>query len=623
MNILNQRLPVSEYRHEFNKYLRSLDEMATHHNPTEKPLLVENRYYSKVENLEQYLFQVYYAYYGYGKTYGIGLKLYHESLNGELKGRFDVILLNLRNILSATSNTDNRFSCHDFVKTINKLRGTEPHLALIATSLYLGASRFCGPDKCPYCYSTIRSRNSNKYSELPPFTGHEKVNEEFIDMLVRKISDINNTHIILVFDEFESVVGTVAPQQLDAFLYDIGSLLRRLYDRGNKRLSIVVLLQKAIFAEAQRRSFENMLREGSPIRGITTMEEIKSYPSHVYSSYVIEAILRIDKKYGTRFFNYLETALRLSKRSKRRSYEFRRSIDEKKRGLRKEFDKIFVRLEKLPPRVAFPLVRKYTVNLLSELAFYIKMVDEQGNNVRAPEVRNMFEAVFKKIFEDESETFGIFPRLYMELGSGKNLFANELIKSSLNEMISTLLNELYGCDLHSISSYRISGFNISLCVKNVREKGQPLMQIKLGILKPNELNKNVAPSKVIDRISSIIVDKVYRYIALASENGDNPTVELDGIVITSNRVDSNIVKMIVRRAVEKTRKDIEQFMGLEARVSSDVYIRRLENEDIIILYYMYKKRRREELVNEDDILIKYLDERARFFIEEIKFSRGL
>lgn len=582
MNVYNYDIAKSQIEY----YLTLFDELAMKHNPSEMPLIADNPYYKSAKMLEEKLFHIYYAYYGYGKTYGVGLKFYHEARAGELKHSYNVILINLREMLE---------HCNMFKDIVNKIPyGNSMTETLILASIYAAANieKFLSRSECKSIYAVLDldpvSRRTISQLILSGAVDRSKT-IEIIERVVEKITERTQKKTVIIFDEFESTINYLVPNaRLSEFLYEMGVLMRRLLDRGLKRLRVILLLQKAIFNEEERNSFAERLNKGygfgpTAVTGIIVNKEIKSYQPNVYVGYIKEALNRLSIKLNEpKIISNTLHSIREDKFSARLKYLLRS-------------------LSKIPPRVAFPLIRKIVSNIaLNGLKRRIKDIKELDDIVE--KVMNEYISVNEILlyYFDENKI--------QSIGNDILSRASYIILDKIGREKKEDLFEVGGTYPGAV-----------LLKRHSYDKKNQKLRVDVNILMARfkKLRRNSTIESMKNYIKKKYMNQVIQHIlSLIGKYGKISELEVNiiSVILKIPRVMLTPLQQAVEAAIEESIDSINvEHSSIKVNKTMRVLLHNLEEDMSIVLYYIGSDQE-----PSDETLKNYLTYRSEDLVNEIR-----
>jgi len=464
--------------------LEELRNIARKKKPEENPLIMRTNYYENIRIMGEYLYFVYYAPYGHGKTHGVGLKLYHEARDGELSLTHDVVLMQLRNLGPESDITP---VMHEMMKA-----RIDSATAFVAASLVVGLSaNRCGSKVKSLCYSTYVDRVSGSPKLLldDVIKGLRSEGREYLAKLIERVS--GGRTLVLVFDEFEALIkgDRFVPYNtpLLDFLSDLGGLMRWLFDRGVRKLKIVLLIQEAL---VRKDVWDNLKRklQASGAWGITVLQRIDPYPPRVYAEFVFEAVDRLVKKGALYNSGWVKTLLG------------------NKAAFLGDLERVFVHISRIPPRIAFSVADEY----IATLAEHAVLTDGDPKELKKKIKDAYTETINRLAMIDEVIRL---QHLYLSgrsIYSDKSSFGN---KENMIRVVNTLAEQLLGCGKWR-ASIAYSTFYGVACVKGA-EKGELLVNVLVMKLKyssrstvkrvANALGREIA-KKAAEAIEAFIMD---------------------------------------------------------------------------------------------------------------------
>lgn len=550
--------------------------------PSVKPLIISTNYYEKVKVFGEHMFFIYYAYYGYGKTHGVALKLYHEALNGELKDTHDVIVLQLRDLMR-------RKRCNPLELT-KEMKGVDPILALLAASLIIGTSRErCGSSVGCNCYSTIVEKNKPlSFNTIEIAKKLKEYGSIYLTNMIKEITSKTGKTLVLVFDEFEELIKkgtfTLTGETIDQFLYNLAVILRRdFYDKGFTRFKVVALIQKAILSEAIIKQLSDSLNKSAE-RGITVFEEIEPYPPEIYADYVISALKRLDAPLSAKANIKLDMILKIS---------------EKESFLRQELERALRPLSIMPPRVAFYIAQDFIANLVEEI---IRDRTSLNSINRVGILKDYIKSATEKTLNSMKKLSDI-TKLYILLSTkGKVMDDKATIRrdETLDKMITFIAKEILGCVEGRIASFKYSTYYGVICMKSL----EPHVAVDAVLFKLSHSSKtrvDKASTNLANELAKTIANLVHLYLKIKGTSTRGlPKVKINIYPIIRRKASPPLVFPIMEYAVDKLKDIVKERLvkmlnvprgrlTIEAVITSP-YI--MEEEDAIILYYKAVKGER-------------------------------
>ncbi len=570
-----------------NQYLRTLEEFAMNLNPPEKPLLADNPYYRSVKVHEDKLFHIYYAYYGYGKTYGVGLKFYHEARAGELKGIWDAILINLREMLS---------ECYQFKTLVNKIPSSIPVALILATlQSALAIEKLIETPKCRHIFSTLT---------IPPYLNLKKTIENIaltkvmddvdkVDYAISEIMAFTRKPITIIFDEFESTITLIAPQaRLSDFLYELGNLMRKLYDRGKKKLRLVLLLQKALFTEDERKRFEEQIQHGyagspSAIAGILVKREIRTYEPEVYVKYIEEALHRLSSKFSEKILENTIDTMGLNR-------------------FRKALENNLIGLSNIPPRIAFPLVRNIVVEIATRAL---------RNKIYSSRILN---EIIHPIINEYVKVNEIL-RFYFRKDEISKIDYETLANASY-ELLRSISREIRDKELLKVSGKNIT-YPGSWMFRKHRVKGGSLdIVINAIIVRFKKIPAKSTISSLCNTLLKKHVSNINKYIegitASIGKNINTINVKITVVILKIPEILLTPLQQATELALHKLQDELKKNKMLKRfsfNVNYRVLIHSLDEDVPITLYYIGSNAK-----PSDYSLDNYLAHRKEDLISELK-----
>ena len=464
--------------------LSALRGIARQKKPVEGPLIMRTNYYENIRIMGEYLLFIYYAPYGHGKTHGVGLKLYHEARVGELSDTHDVVLMQLRNL--------GPMSDISSIMQAMKKANIDSATAFVAASLIVGFSaNRCGSRVQSLCYSTYVDRISGNPT-LPVNQVIKGLMDEGREYLVKLLDGLSgNRTIVLVFDEFEALIkgDTFTPYNtpLLYFLSDLGKLMRWLDDRGVRKLKIVLLVQEALVRKDLWENLERRLK-ASGAWGITVLQRIDPYPPRVYAEFVFEAVERLVKKRALYNSGWVRTLL------------------QNKHSLLGDFEKVFVHISRIPPRIAFSIADEY-IGTLAEQAVLT------NGDIR--ELKSKIKDAYKETISRLSMIDEVI-RLQDLYLSGRSIYSDKSSfgnRENMLRIVNAIADEVLNCGKWRANIIYSTFYGVA-CVKGIM-KNELIVDVLLIKLKYSSrstvrrvsetIGKEIA-KKVAEAVESFIID---------------------------------------------------------------------------------------------------------------------
>lgn len=580
------------------RILENLNMVARDKIPKIKPLIISTNYYEKIKVYREHMFFIYYAYYGHGKTHGVALKLYHEALNGELEDTFDVIVLQLRDVIRKRESNP--------LELTKQMKGVDPVLALIASSLIIGISkRRCGSLVECNCYSTIAEKIGGMFSfnidEVA--RGLRERGPAYLVTMIREIVDKTGKTLVLVFDEFEELIKEerfiLTGETPYEFLYKLATILRRdFFDKGFTKFKVVALIQKAVLSEYTiKKLLEKLSRSAEA--GTTIFEEIEPYHPEIYADYVISALKRIDTLSSIKIGQIL--------------------INDRESLLRNELEKSLRPLSIVPPRIAFYIAQDFIANLIEEV---LMNKAELQSSTKVGVVRDCIRSASERTLNSMKKLSDI-TKLYILLSTkGKVMDDKTTIRKNdvLNKMITFIAREILGCIEARTTSFKYSTYYGTICIESIK----PDIIVNIVLLKLSHSSKtriDRASINLANELAKSIAELMHLYLRVRGVSTQGlPKTRIKVYPIIRRKAFPSLIYPIIEYAVDRLKDLLSERLANKLNVSQrkltfytsivNPYI--MDEEDAIILYHKVVKSGRGTLFSD------YIERRYEDLINSIK-----
>lgn len=600
--------------------LRKFRELATYPNPDVKPLIVNNRYFASIVSIYQnYGLVLFYAYYGRGKTYGVGYKLYHEShpRYGIYDKEYNTIYINARMTMYPENSPIYRY-----ILQVKGREGANLIPAIIGGILHAGLQpKIClemkkllkgyynPEDKSnPFCLSTFSLYDEkliNKISNYIP--NPESVSEkgwDYLEDVIRNVNRLTGKKTIILIDEIERWLTERFAVPLHKFVRDLSIKIREYHDTiGTLDFKTILLVQKAIISEAEIQSIRDKFNTDpmlSAAKGITVIDEIKHYDINVYIDYIIEALDRLYRNTREPQFDGLKNLVIENKNKIRKYLKF---------------------IESIPARIAFGIIDRFIDELTRQKIYNMQYLK---SDILINAIKNLLNNL---------KTVGSIWKLYSIVMEKSSLITDPDVKENISKIVDYISEHAMNIDENNSTS--LTSTKKSYAIKKlieIEQFGERKRGIEFGINMKCILFRT-AKSKIKDInkdanniVKSILNDLKYEIKLLQYKEKSIPRkiiVSLYPIIYRKSQDIDGLIKLykMIKIKLEREIKDNinnyigENIYGAVRAPRPEIVVNLfnpliIDDDDIIVLYMLaqqsiietnlqdYIDNRREEIINE-------------------------
>ncbi len=429
--------------------------LASEKNPVSTPLIVQTEHYTSIAIQREMLGVTINAPFGSGKTVGIGLKSYHDSLKDDYPMKDSkVILLRSRLLMNKNeafrqylrSNVDSRVLCGGPIVT-----------ALWFTSKYYS---YCSDSKDKTCYTTITQEEAKKILDLLEKDIGRKAkkipNSSNVSELLDEIKNIlKNKYLYIIIDEIEGFFDILGPHTPGELVFSNMAFAAKLYDEGIRNAKLVLLVQSAYIdrewdkiIDAAKQGIAYPETSVSPriyecnfdgarerigteaIAGRVVFKNMKYYNENVYLEYIKEVLkLAINKCNNTLLYYKMENDI----------------MDPR---IENSIASMLSFLRSIAPRIGFDYIDEI-------LEYATQFYGKKGN------IKNAFKEALKKV-AGTWKTADNIKKYYGMIFLGEDIFRKGLSnQEDSNKFIDKLALRVYDQVLGSVYSKRLKDCNRS------------------------------------------------------------------------------------------------------------------------------------------------------------------
>lgn len=407
------------------RILREARSLALRKRPEKDPLIVETGYYDKAVRTEEIPGVVVKAPFGSGKTFGIGLKAYHDSRSSRPPmDVYKVVLVKSRDLLERDSafakvvaQAGQRLSCGGMY---------------LAPLWYLAATQGgkCLDPNDTSCYTTLTRDEIRAMAGLLRRLSPEKpLRPDLFSETLSRIKEevLGGRDLTVIIDEVEGFLsmGVLSPDWAGELVYGNLAMMSKVYDYSVWGMKLVMLVQSRVI-EPEWRSLVERVKEGAPyyspartdrpVGGRASIYHCPGGDARIDVSAVMGRVNLISMEYyqGDVYAEYAENAMRrVAEELENAGIEKYRSLSRTARKYADQLSDFYVRrdaakklafLETVAPRIGF--------DYMDELVEFILM-NGSGNVLQA------IDRVLRIVAEEWSRYMDI--RRYYSLIVMKNI----------------------------------------------------------------------------------------------------------------------------------------------------------------------------------------------------------